>query len=48
MAPVEVHQRHFGGSESSRYAYRTSFQVTALPLCGGMMLPFAIGAVVDG
>ena len=30
------------------YAFWISFQVTALPLCGGILSPLAIGAVVEG
>jgi len=29
-------------------AFCISFYETALPLCGGMVLPFAMGAVVEG
>lgn len=32
----------------SNQASLINFQVTAFPLCGGMVFPFAIGAVVDG
>lgn len=37
---------HFRASEN--YAYCTNLQLTALPPYGGMRLPFAIGANVEG
>ncbi len=34
--------------DDENYAYAVSFQVTAWLLYGGIVLPFAIGAVVNG